>query len=159
MTPIFKNSQKLFWKHYQTSSSFICACVMQKCNHAEIYKEISDENLELMRERLMETVKWPSDDTNTEKIGWKFGNCRGLDFSCLVFSAALILSLGIEAVRKTLIYIICHPTNKKCLIILWTMYIWIYTIPLNIAGSANFNCSDFHDDWNVVWMAGMWRFR
>ena len=126
MTPIFKNSQKLFWKHYQTSSSFICACVMQKCNHAEIYKEISDENLELMRERLMETVKWPSDDTNTEKIGWKFGNCRGLDFSCLVFSAALILSLGIEAVRKTLIYIICHPTNKKCLIVLWTMYIWIY---------------------------------
>ena len=42
---------------------------VQKCNHAEIYKEISDENLELMRERLMETVIWPSDDTNTEKIG------------------------------------------------------------------------------------------
>ncbi|CBI16369.3 unnamed protein product, partial [Vitis vinifera] len=42
---------------------------IKKCNHAEIYKEISDENLELMRERLMETVKWPSDDTNTEKIG------------------------------------------------------------------------------------------
>ncbi|KAF5447797.1 hypothetical protein F2P56_033319 [Juglans regia] len=39
------------------------------CNHAEIYQEISDENLELMRERLMETVIWPSDDTNTEKIG------------------------------------------------------------------------------------------
>ncbi|KAK7301833.1 hypothetical protein RJT34_12709 [Clitoria ternatea] len=42
---------------------------VKKCNHAEIYKEISDENLELMRERLMETVIWPSDDTNTEKIG------------------------------------------------------------------------------------------
>ncbi|XP_011025534.1 PREDICTED: uncharacterized protein LOC105126381 [Populus euphratica] len=42
---------------------------VKKCDHAEIYKEISDENLELMRERLMETVKWPSDDTNTEKIG------------------------------------------------------------------------------------------
>ncbi|XP_044482370.1 chaperonin-like RbcX protein 2, chloroplastic isoform X2 [Mangifera indica] len=42
---------------------------VKKCNHAEIYKEISDENLELMRERLIETVIWPSDDTNTEKIG------------------------------------------------------------------------------------------
>ncbi|XAR62336.1 hypothetical protein NMG60_11017060 [Bertholletia excelsa] len=42
---------------------------MKKCNHAEIYKEISDQNLELMRERLMETVIWPSDDTNMEKIG------------------------------------------------------------------------------------------
>ncbi|KAE8657822.1 armadillo repeat-containing protein 8-like [Hibiscus syriacus] len=39
------------------------------CDHAQIYKEISDENLELMRERLTETVVWPSDDTNTEKIG------------------------------------------------------------------------------------------
>ncbi|RDY10440.1 Chaperonin-like RbcX protein 2, chloroplastic [Mucuna pruriens] len=29
---------------------------VKKCNHAEIYKEISDENLELMRERLMETL-------------------------------------------------------------------------------------------------------
>ncbi|KAJ7964101.1 Chaperonin-like RbcX [Quillaja saponaria] len=42
---------------------------VKKCNHAEIYQEISDENLELMRERLIETVIWPSDDTNTEKIG------------------------------------------------------------------------------------------
>ncbi|KAF8041180.1 hypothetical protein BT93_B3186 [Corymbia citriodora subsp. variegata] len=42
---------------------------VKKCNHAEIYQEISDENLELMRERLMDTVIWPSDDTNTEKIG------------------------------------------------------------------------------------------
>lgn len=42
---------------------------VKKCNHAEIYKEISDENLELMRERLIQTVIWPSDDTNTEKIG------------------------------------------------------------------------------------------
>ncbi len=42
---------------------------VKKCNHAEIYQEIYDENLELMRERLMETVIWPSDDTNTEKIG------------------------------------------------------------------------------------------
>jgi len=41
----------------------------KKCDHAEIYKEISDENLELMRERLIETVIWPSDDSNTEKIG------------------------------------------------------------------------------------------
>ncbi|KAJ0021516.1 hypothetical protein Pint_31072 [Pistacia integerrima] len=43
--------------------------LVKKCDHAEIYKEISDENLELMRERLFETVIWPSDDTNTEKIG------------------------------------------------------------------------------------------
>ncbi|MBA0719663.1 hypothetical protein Golax_007320 [Gossypium laxum] len=42
---------------------------IKKCDHAQIYKEISDENLELMRERLIETVVWPSDDTNTEKIG------------------------------------------------------------------------------------------
>ncbi|CAJ1971554.1 unnamed protein product [Sphenostylis stenocarpa] len=28
---------------------------IKKCNHAEIYQEIHDENLELMRERLMET--------------------------------------------------------------------------------------------------------
>ncbi|KAJ6692013.1 CHAPERONIN-LIKE RBCX PROTEIN 2 CHLOROPLASTIC [Salix purpurea] len=42
---------------------------VKKCDHAEIYKEMSDENLELMRERLMEIVKWPSDDTNTEQIG------------------------------------------------------------------------------------------
>ncbi|GMH07607.1 hypothetical protein Nepgr_009447 [Nepenthes gracilis] len=42
---------------------------VKKCNHAEMYKEISDENLELMRQRLMETVIWPTDDTNTEKIG------------------------------------------------------------------------------------------
>ncbi|GMI92358.1 homologue of cyanobacterial RbcX 2 [Hibiscus trionum] len=42
---------------------------IKKCDHGEIYKEISDENLELMRERLMETVVWPSDDSNTEKIG------------------------------------------------------------------------------------------
>ncbi|KAJ4972332.1 hypothetical protein NE237_005431 [Protea cynaroides] len=42
---------------------------IKKCDHAAIYKEISDQNLELMRERLLETVIWPSDDTNTEKIG------------------------------------------------------------------------------------------
>ncbi|CAK7331036.1 unnamed protein product [Dovyalis caffra] len=42
---------------------------VKKCDHAEIYKEISEENLELMRERLTETVIWPSDDTNTEMIG------------------------------------------------------------------------------------------
>ncbi|KAL6966500.1 hypothetical protein U1Q18_032280 [Sarracenia purpurea var. burkii] len=42
---------------------------IKKCDHAAIYKEISDQNLELMRERLMETVIWPSDDTNMEKIG------------------------------------------------------------------------------------------
>ncbi|KNA19006.1 hypothetical protein SOVF_065650 [Spinacia oleracea] len=42
---------------------------IKKCNHAEIYQFISDENLALMREKLLETIVWPSDDTNTEKIG------------------------------------------------------------------------------------------
>jgi len=42
---------------------------IKKCDHAKIYQEISDQNLELMRERLLETVVWPSDDTNAEKIG------------------------------------------------------------------------------------------
>lgn len=42
---------------------------IKKCDHAATYQEISDQNLELMRERLLETIIWPSDDTNTEKIG------------------------------------------------------------------------------------------
>ncbi|KAL2485468.1 Chaperonin-like RbcX protein [Abeliophyllum distichum] len=42
---------------------------IKKCDHAAMYKRISDQNLELMRERLIETVKWPSDDTNTEVVG------------------------------------------------------------------------------------------
>ncbi|KAF9593282.1 hypothetical protein IFM89_021038 [Coptis chinensis] len=42
---------------------------IKKCDHAAMYEEISKQNVELMRERLMETVIWPSDDTNTEKIG------------------------------------------------------------------------------------------
>ncbi|KAL8268601.1 hypothetical protein R6Q59_002399 [Mikania micrantha] len=39
---------------------------IKQCDHAEIYKEISDENLELMRERLLETIVWPNDDKNTK---------------------------------------------------------------------------------------------
>ncbi|KAH9610379.1 hypothetical protein KSS87_001044 [Heliosperma pusillum] len=42
---------------------------IKKCDHGEIYKYISDENLELMRERLLDTIVWPSDDSNTDKIG------------------------------------------------------------------------------------------
>lgn len=42
---------------------------IKKCDHAKMYEKISDENLELMRERLMETVIWPTDDTSSEKIG------------------------------------------------------------------------------------------
>ncbi|KAL0435386.1 UNVERIFIED_CONTAM: Chaperonin-like RbcX protein 2, chloroplastic [Sesamum radiatum] len=42
---------------------------VKKCDHTEMYERISDQNLELMRERLMETVIWPSDDTNTEVVG------------------------------------------------------------------------------------------
>lgn len=36
---------------------------IKECDHAEIYQKISDQNLELMRQRLIETVVWPSDDT------------------------------------------------------------------------------------------------
>jgi len=42
---------------------------IKKCDHGKMYEMISDENLKLMRERLMETVIWPTDDTNAEKIG------------------------------------------------------------------------------------------
>nr|GMD14799.1 chaperonin-like RbcX protein 2, chloroplastic [Ipomoea batatas] len=42
---------------------------IKKCDHDELYNQISDQNLEVMRERLMETVIWPSDDTNTEVVG------------------------------------------------------------------------------------------
>nr|BAJ91924.1 predicted protein [Hordeum vulgare subsp. vulgare] len=38
---------------------------IKKCDHTKMYERISNENLELMRERLMETVVWPTDDTNT----------------------------------------------------------------------------------------------
>ncbi|KAK6141691.1 hypothetical protein DH2020_024568 [Rehmannia glutinosa] len=42
---------------------------VKRCNHTEMYERISDQNLELMRERLIETVIWPSDDTNSEVVG------------------------------------------------------------------------------------------
>ncbi|EMS67945.1 hypothetical protein TRIUR3_14165 [Triticum urartu] len=38
---------------------------IKKCDHTKMYERISNENLELMRERLMETVVWPTDDTNS----------------------------------------------------------------------------------------------
>ncbi|CAH1416482.1 unnamed protein product [Lactuca virosa] len=38
---------------------------IKQCDHGEIYKEISDENLELMRERLLETIVWPAADEKT----------------------------------------------------------------------------------------------
>lgn len=41
---------------------------IKKCDHAKMYQRISDENLKLMRERLMETVIWPTEDTNAENI-------------------------------------------------------------------------------------------
>ncbi|XP_020590665.1 chaperonin-like RbcX protein 2, chloroplastic [Phalaenopsis equestris] len=41
---------------------------IKKCDHAMMYQRISDENLKLMRERLMETVIWPSEDTNAENL-------------------------------------------------------------------------------------------
>ncbi|KAL4586213.1 hypothetical protein LXL04_010845 [Taraxacum kok-saghyz] len=39
---------------------------IKQCDHGEIYKEISDENLEVMRERLLETIVWPADDKTPE---------------------------------------------------------------------------------------------
>ncbi|XP_011093546.1 chaperonin-like RbcX protein 2, chloroplastic isoform X2 [Sesamum indicum] len=36
---------------------------IKKCDHGEIYNEISEENLKLMRDRLLETIVWPSDDS------------------------------------------------------------------------------------------------
>ncbi|KAG8080048.1 hypothetical protein GUJ93_ZPchr0007g6431 [Zizania palustris] len=38
---------------------------VKKCDHTKMYEKISNENLEIMRQRLMETVAWPTDDTNT----------------------------------------------------------------------------------------------
>ncbi|KAM0898650.1 hypothetical protein ACQ4PT_021814 [Festuca glaucescens] len=38
---------------------------IKKCDHTKMYERISNENLELMRERLIETVVWPTDDTGT----------------------------------------------------------------------------------------------
>ncbi|KAL7126892.1 hypothetical protein ABFS83_14G216800 [Erythranthe nasuta] len=44
---------------------------IKKCDHTEMYERISDQNLELMRERLIETVIWPSpDDSNTNMDGF-----------------------------------------------------------------------------------------
>ncbi|XP_078149920.1 chaperonin-like RbcX protein 2, chloroplastic [Carex rostrata] len=39
---------------------------IKKCDHGRMYQKISDENLELMRERLIETIVWPTDDATTE---------------------------------------------------------------------------------------------
>lgn len=41
---------------------------IKACDHAAMYKEISDENLELMRERLIETIKWPADDADPDRV-------------------------------------------------------------------------------------------
>lgn len=35
---------------------------IKKGDHDELYNEMSEENLKMMRERLMETIIWPSDD-------------------------------------------------------------------------------------------------
>lgn len=42
---------------------------VKKCDHTEMYERISDQNLQLLRERLVETVIWPSDDANSEVVG------------------------------------------------------------------------------------------
>ncbi|XP_062188467.1 chaperonin-like RbcX protein 2, chloroplastic [Phragmites australis] len=40
---------------------------IKKCDHAKMYERISNENLEIMRQRLLETVVWPTDDKNTSE--------------------------------------------------------------------------------------------
>ncbi|KAL3850124.1 hypothetical protein ACJIZ3_012006 [Penstemon smallii] len=41
---------------------------IKRCDHTEMYERISDQNLELMRERLIETIVWPTDDTNPDAV-------------------------------------------------------------------------------------------
>ncbi|KAF8664523.1 hypothetical protein HU200_054703 [Digitaria exilis] len=38
---------------------------IKECDHAMMYERISKENLDIMRQRLLETVVWPTDDTST----------------------------------------------------------------------------------------------
>ncbi|XP_066392715.1 chaperonin-like RbcX protein 2, chloroplastic [Miscanthus floridulus] len=38
---------------------------IKKCDHTMMYERISKENLDIMRQRLVEKVVWPTDDTNT----------------------------------------------------------------------------------------------
>lgn len=59
-----KEKQELAEKVMTTRLSLYAKWI-KKCDHEEIYNRISDQNVEVMRERLMETVIWPSDDTNT----------------------------------------------------------------------------------------------
>eukprot|EP00250_Pteridium_aquilinum_P031596 c43896_g1_i1 orf=567-1226(-) len=40
---------------------------IKKYDHAKMYQAISDQNLELLRERLVQTVKWPSADTDDKQ--------------------------------------------------------------------------------------------
>ncbi|KAK4358882.1 hypothetical protein RND71_021111 [Anisodus tanguticus] len=63
-----KEKQELAEKVMVTRLSLYAKWI-KKCDHEEIYNRISDQNVEVMRERLMETVIWPSDDTNTEMVG------------------------------------------------------------------------------------------
>jgi hypothetical protein len=41
--------------------------VYQKYNHVQMHKAISDQNLELLRERLIQTVKLTSDGDNIDR--------------------------------------------------------------------------------------------
>ncbi|KAK4356524.1 hypothetical protein RND71_025495 [Anisodus tanguticus] len=61
-----KEKQELAEKVMVTRLSLYAKWI-KKCDHEEIYNRISDQNVEVMRERLMETVIWPSDDT--EMVG------------------------------------------------------------------------------------------
>ncbi|XP_009790465.1 chaperonin-like RbcX protein 2, chloroplastic isoform X1 [Nicotiana tabacum] len=63
-----KEKQELAEKVMVTRLSLYAKWI-KKCDHEEIYNRISDQNVEVMRERLMETVIWPSDDTNSERVG------------------------------------------------------------------------------------------
>ncbi|CAA0813232.1 Chaperonin-like RbcX protein [Striga hermonthica] len=42
---------------------------VKECDHTEMYERISEQNLELMRERLLETVVWPPpDNSNMDEL-------------------------------------------------------------------------------------------
>lgn len=41
---------------------------IKKCDHTMMYERISNENLDIMRQRLLETVVWPTDDSSTGEI-------------------------------------------------------------------------------------------
>ncbi|ONM01823.1 Chaperonin-like RbcX protein [Zea mays] len=67
--PSYRWSYNFVAVNKPTDGKHFLRALGKKCDHAKTYEKISDENLALMQERLMETVIWPTDDSSTEKIG------------------------------------------------------------------------------------------